>query len=181
MHTDHQGLWTQSSLQVLFSIGTLYSNQSFGFSLNTLCLLLPQNFLPSSPFYLHHPPEILQVWPLIVQLSSETSQLREKGPDTLLYVGLLHYVHHLPWFISGCYFHSFLFQYLFCWMPLFPPSPCPHLPWTWTQELIPGTVVALGCLMHNYWMHKWVKELRDWESNHRKENYSPQEDDLWYT
>ena len=79
MHTDNQGLWTQSSLQVLFSIRTLYSNQSFGFSLNTLCLLLPQNFRPSSPFYLHHPPEILQVWPLlIVQLSSETSPTQRK-------------------------------------------------------------------------------------------------------
>ena len=55
VHTDNQGLWTQSSLQVPFSIRTLISNQSFGFSLNTLCLLLPQNFRPSSPFYLHHP------------------------------------------------------------------------------------------------------------------------------
>ena len=79
MHTDHQGLWTQSSLQVLFSIRTLYSNQSFGFSLNTLCLLLPPNCLPSSPFYLHHPPQILQVWLLlIVQLSSERSQTQRK-------------------------------------------------------------------------------------------------------
>ena len=79
MHTDHQGLWTQSSLQVLFSIRTLYSNQSFGFSLNTLCLLLPPNCLPSSPFYLHHPPQILQVCLLlIVQLSSDMSQTQRK-------------------------------------------------------------------------------------------------------
>ena len=78
MHTDNQGLWTQSSLQVLFSIRTLYSNQSFGFSLNTLCLL-PQNFLPSSPFYLHHLPQILQVWLLLIlQLSSDTSQTQRK-------------------------------------------------------------------------------------------------------
>ena len=148
MHTDHQGLWTQSSLQVLFSIRTLYSNQSFGFSLNTLCLLLPQNFLPSSPFYLHHPPEILQVWPLIVQLSSETSQLREKGPDTLLYVGLLHYVHHLPWFISGCYFSLLYFNTCsaecLCSLPL-PAPTCPEhelrssflaLSWPWGASCI---------------------------------------------
>ena len=45
----------------------------------TFSSLLPQNFLPSSPFYLHHPPKILQVWPLlIVQLSSDTSPTQRK-------------------------------------------------------------------------------------------------------
>ena len=167
MHTDHQGLWTQSSLQVLFSIRTLYSNQSFGFSLNTLCLLLPPNCLPSSPFYLHHPPQILQVWLLlIVQLSSERSQTQRKRScyPSLCWPSAVCPSPSLVYF--WVLFFTLLFPYLFCWMPLFPPSPCPHPPWTWTQELIRGTVVALGYLRHNSWRHKWVKEFRDWESNH---------------
>ena len=129
VHTDNQGLWTQSSLQVPFSIRTLISNQSFGFSLNTLCLLLPQNFLPSSPFYLHHPsPDFASLASSHCSAFIKMSRTQRKRSCYPSLCWPLHYVHQLPWFISGCYFSLFFVSVLVLLNVMFPPSTCPHPP-----------------------------------------------------
>ena len=136
-----------------FSIRTLISNQSFGFSLNTLCLLLLQNFLPSSPFYLHHPPQILQVWPLlIVQLSSEMSPTQGKRSCYPSLCWPLHYVHQLPWFISGCYFSLFSY-FSTCSAECHVPSlylPPPALNMNSGAHSCPCRGLGIECLMHSY-------------------------------
>ena len=141
-------------------------------------------------FVLHLPststtlPQILQVWPLlIVQLSSEMSPTQRNRSCYPSLCWPLHYVHQLPWFISGCYFPLFSY-FSTCSAECPVPSlylPPPTLNMNSGAHSCPCRGLGIGCLMHNYWIQKWVKELRDWASNHRKENYSPQEDDLWYT
>ena len=77
-------------------------------------------------------------------------KLKEKGPATLLYVGLLQYVHHLPWFISGCYLSPLYFNTCsaecLCSLPLPAPTRPEHelrssfvaLSWPWgTSCIIP--------------------------------------------
>ena len=129
VHTDNQGLWTQSSLQVPFSIRTLISNQSFGFSLNTLSssalefssfvsLLPPPSFPRFCKFGLFS----------LFSFHQKCHQLREIGPATLLYVGLSIMFISFPGLFLCAIFPSFLISVLVLLNVLFPPSTCPHPP-----------------------------------------------------
>ena len=153
VHTDNQGLWTQSSLQVPFSIRTLISNQSFGFSLNTLCLLLPQNFLPSSPFYLHHPsPDFASLASSHCSAFIKMSRTQRKRSCYPSLCWPLHYVHQRPWFISGCYFPLFSY-FSTCSAECPVPSlylPPPTLNMNSGAHSCPCRGLGIECFMHSY-------------------------------
>ena len=79
-------------------------------------------------------------------------QLREKDPAIPLYIGPLHYVHHLPWFISGCYF-SLCFISILVLLNVFVPSlslPPPALNMNSGAHSWHCRGLGIGYLMHNY-------------------------------
>ena len=114
MHTDNQGLWTRALSKSLLASGLYTQVRALAFSWTHSVFFCPRTFvlpLPSTSTTLL---QILQVWLLLIVNSHQKCHvLREKDPATLLYVGLLHYVHHLPWFISVCYFSLFKILILF--------------------------------------------------------------------